>query len=408
MDTEVERVDDLDLNVDLDIASTEAMSCGVSGDTSLTSVWKLPQLPLTEAFGPFDPNYPAFDQELMITGAGHVQLRYRLDPGWLYTPSNYAFRSNVGAKTDREMDFLEEFVRKCLVDREPRRILEIGGNDLTLARRLSKIADAYTVCDPVLVDQHGEVVEGIEIVGRPVEVAIDTGDFQPPDLVVSRHTIEHISDPRSMFQKLADASSPGCLFVVELPSLKHLAEALRFDAVFHQHYQYFDVESAKRLIWECGAEYVDHTYNLKSSNGGSLVFAFRSGHPAQSPPDVDASQKLAMLQRRIAIFTQQFALAGEVLDTLPGPVYGYGAGHMLATLGYHLNTDFARLSCILDDDPGKHGMTYRNIDVSVRETGRVPISPESSFLITSMENLRPIHRRIQDFGPRRILHPMIT
>lgn len=98
----------------------------------------------------------------------------------------------------------------------------------------------------------------------------------------------------------------------------------------------------------------------------------------------------------------------EELDALPGPVYGYGASLMLATPGYHLQTDFSQLTCVLDDDVARDGATYENIPVTVRHTAKVAPAPNSSYLITSLENIRPICRRILELTPRRILVPPVN
>jgi hypothetical protein len=101
-------------------------------------------------------------------------------------------------------------------------------------------------------------------------------------------------------------------------------------------------------------------------------------------------------------------IMGELLDALPKPVYGYGASLMLATLGYHLGTDFSAVNCILDDDPLRDGATYENIPVTVKHSTKVAPLPNSSYIITSLENIRPIYRRILELSPRRILIPLIN
>lgn len=93
---------------------------------------------------------------------------------------------------------------------------------------------------------------------------------------------------------------------------------------------------------------------------------------------------------------------------MPGPVYGYGASLMLATMAYHLQTDFSQLDCVLDDDVSRDGATYENIPVTVRHTAKVAPAPNSSYLITSLENIRPIFRRILELNPRRILVPPVS
>ena len=46
--------------------------------------------------------------------------------------------------------------------------------------------------------------------------------------------------------------------------------------------------------------------------------------------------------------------------------------------------------------------------MTVRHTPTVAPAPKSSYLITSLENVRPIYRRILELTPRRILVPLIS
>jgi hypothetical protein len=52
-------------------------------------------------------------------------------------------------------------------------------------------------------------------------------------------------------------------------------------------------------------------------------------------------------------------------------------------------------------------MTYKNVPVKVKFTGNETPPPNSSYIITSLENIRPIYRRIQDLTPRRVLIPIV-
>lgn len=83
----------------------EIRVCGTSGTEEFHSLWKLPSLPLTERFGPYNPNHAlAFDQELLISlPTGHVQLRNQLDPNFLYNSSDYSFRTGGGGTNPAEM-----------------------------------------------------------------------------------------------------------------------------------------------------------------------------------------------------------------------------------------------------------------------------------------------------------------
>ena len=122
---------------------------------------------------------------------------------------------------------------------------------------------------------------------------------------------------------------------------------------------------------------------------------------------LDLAARIAWIEKRIELYREQMAVMADLLAALPKPVYGYGASLMLSTLGYHLKTDFSALECILDDDPTRDGATYENVPVTVRHTAKVAPAANSSYLITSLENLRPIYRRILELAPRRILVPAI-
>jgi len=138
------------------------------------------------------------------------------------------------------------------------------------------------------------------------------------------------------------------------------------------------------------------------------MFAFRRGQRDSLPPSVDVAGKVAWLKQRITLFNQQMEITGLLLDQLTGPIYGFGAAHMLATLDYHLGHRVKNLACILDDDTKKEGFSYRNVDVNVRSTSVFLPPNQSNYMITSMENVRSIFMRIQTLNPRRILVPQIS
>jgi hypothetical protein len=383
--------------------------CGVSDATQFHTLWKLPALPLTERFGRFCPDRPlAYDQELVISiPTGHVQLRYQLDPPILYTDSEYSFRTGASDKSRSGVAFFLEYLQRLTGGRSFSSMADIGGNDLYVARQLAAQCRHRAVIDPICASVDGQEIDGIRVLGRFIEQVDLAHDLPPLDLVVCRHTLEHIAQPRAVIRQWFAQCRPDCLYVSEVPCFANLVEAQRFDAVFHQHLHYYDLDSFRHLIWECGGEYLGHAFHHQGSCGGALLVAFRRAQTAQPKPVLDLPARIAHFERRIARYREQMAIMGELLEALPRPVYGYGASLMLATLGYHLRTDFKTLECVLDDDPARDGTTYENVPVTVRHTAKAAPPPNSSYLITSLENIRPIYRRLLELSPRRILVPLI-
>lgn len=388
----------------------EIKVCGISDASEFHSLWQLPGLPLTERFGRYNPDLNlAFDQELLISlPTGHVQLRNQLDPKILYGDADYSFRTGGSDKSRKGVDFFLAYLGKLTSGRSFSSAVDVGGNDLFVARGISGLSKHCAVVDPICASIDGQTLDGIKVFGRFVEEVDFSSDMPRPDLVVCRHTLEHIVSPRQLIEQWFQQCDPDCLYVAEIPCFENLVESLRFDAIFHQHVHYFDLDSFRHLLWECGGEYLGHTFNHQGSCGGALLVAFRRAKAKQAKPHIDLAARISGFERRISLYKNQMAVMRELLDALPKPVYGYGASLMLATLGYHLQTDFSSLECILDDDVSRDGATYENISVTVRHTAKVSPAANSSYLITSLENIRPIYRRILELSPRRILVPMIN
>jgi hypothetical protein len=383
--------------------------CGISNDQEFHTLWKLPNLPLTELIGEYNENTESYDQELVISiPTGHVQLKYQLDTDILYTANEYSYRTGA-FRSNKAIIFFKDFVAKLAEGKVFNSIVDIGGNDLALVRMLMEYGHNHSVIDPICSSIDGQIIDNIKVIGKFIEEVDLSSDIEQPDLVICRHTMEHIARPKEVINQWFKECHPNALYVIEIPCFENLVESLRFDAIFHQHFQLFDLYSLRNLIWECGGEYISHSHYHQGSCGGSLIIAFKKAKELQPRPEqVNISERINYIESRISAFTNQMQILGQLLREMPGPVYGYGAGLMLATFGYHLNTDFKELVCILDDDPEKDGMTYRNVPVTVRSTQKVQPSENSSYLITSMENLRPIYKRILELTPRRIISPLIS
>jgi hypothetical protein len=384
-------------------------TCGISETHDFHTLWKLPRLPLTERFGSYRRSDElAFDQELVISvPTGHVQLRHQLNSDTLYSEAHYSFRTTVSKTARSGVKVFLEFLNRAAGGRAFESLADVGGNDLFVAREFAGCIPHRAVIDPICRSIDSETVDGIRVFGRFIENVDLSGEMVPPDLLICRHTLEHIACPKDVIRQWFKQCNPSCLYVVEIPCFENLVESFRFDAILHQHYHYYDLGSFRRLLYECGGEYLCHEYNHQGSCGGTLLIAFRRAVEPQPKISLDLEARIAYYEQRISGYRQQAAIMGELLNQLPKPIYGYGAGLMLATLGYHLRADFSLLECILDDDAAKDGATYENLPVTVRHAAKINIPKNSSYIVTSLENLRQIYCRIQELTPRRILVPLI-
>jgi hypothetical protein len=80
---------------------------------------------------------------------------------------------------------------------------------------------------------------------------------------------------------------------------------------------------------------------------------------------------------------------------------------MLPVLDYHLGDVLANtLEAVLDDDPGKDGMMYANMPLRIERPAQAGNLDADTVVVTAIDNVTPILRRLLDVRPRHIVLPL--
>jgi len=386
-----------------------ASTCGVCGAENLTGLWELPSLPLTETYGVFTDDYPNFDQEVQICeDCGHFQLGNRVSPDFLYSPENYAFQS-LAAKRAVEEKLFVDFISRFIPD-SVGSILEFGANDLSLANQLAKLGKQVIAVDPLVSQAPAD--KKISTFPAMVEHFLEA-ETQYFDLIVARHTLEHVDNPLRLLSRIFERVSRRGVVALEFPSLDLLVASQRGDAFFHQHYHYFDLASVHRLARGLGVNILGYSQNRQGSNGGSIMVALGTSGALLDLSQFEASRGIAFGTERASNraigfekFRSGFVAQMENMITLIDlnkPLVGLGAGLMTPIFDYHLKGAIGHLPMILDDDSSKHGTSYRNLDVPIKLPNKASLPPGFSALITSLENPKPMFARAVELGAQKVL-----
>lgn len=379
--------------------------CEVCGSSS-ERLFTLRNLPLTDTFlrpGQQAPSpLRSFDCSFCLCEVcGHGQLSEVVSPALLYG-SSYGFRTSSSANAQKGTRFFLSFLDELRPGRTFRSVLDLGCNDLYLLRQLN--APTRIGIDPIWrgledtcpdpsLQVHGKTLEELDLKAICAE---------PPDLIVCRHTLEHMQSPRSVLVRLLEAAAPDALLVFEVPGLDILLARLRFDQVFHQHLQYFSRASFSRLLGEVGCRPLAYRENPR--DWGALAVAFQRGGGQDFLPPASS---LADASRRFQAFTALMGQAAERVLELPEPLLGFGASQMLPTLDYHLGGTLGRLSTVYDDDPSKDGLRYGNLPLRV--TAQLPPQrfQNHAVVLTALEHSAVLIRRLVELGgAREILSPL--
>jgi len=386
----------------------ECMLCG--GD--IESAIGLQNLPFTGVYGAYDPDSLnwAIDQELMICReCGHGQLKNMIDMSFLYG-ERYSFRTSASQTSRAAAAFFIDYMNRLFPGRTFNRIVDFGCNDAYLLKQLKQKGEHLLGVDLIWQNCESDF-EDEKIVVRGE--AIENIDFQDviggiPDLVLSQHTMEHISDPKRLLENLYTMANEKTVFLFEFPCFDLLLEHFRIDQIFHEHLQYFSLNSFAGLLNRVGFDLIDFTFNF--SHWGALLVAFKKANEHDTISVESRNQYPKILQSRIKScyqnFQQQMRTTRQAINEVESEgIWGYGAALMLPVLGYHLKTDFSEFVSILDDDPLKNGTGYVNLPVKIKQPDHFDYAG-ANICLTALDNRRPILKNLLSKDVRRIINPI--
>lgn len=384
-------------------------TCALCGSHRIDIVLSLPNLPLTGLVSKKHFGGPSeFNQALVkCYDCEHFQLLYVVPPDVLYG-ENYVYRTSANKQSATANTSYIKFVEAIIGDQRFNCILELGCNDgSTLARFADRSQELFGI-DPIWrLNSKPPEVANLNTIPKFIEdVNFCTDLSNPPDLILSSHNLEHIQCPEYQMHRVVEASADGALFVFEVPALEPMFDHRRYDKVFHEHLHYFSLNTLRSMINRLGCQLVHH--DMSATWGGSHQIAFRKARSASSitlfnQPSPSNEQILTgynWFRGELRAFT-------DMALNFPKPIWGYGAGQQLPVLAYHLQTDFHFLEGLLDDDPHRSGLGYRTIDLTITTPSNLPKQTisESTILVTALDSVRPILKRLNDFEPRHILLP---
>lgn len=379
--------------------------CVICGQIAIPII-NLPNLPLTDSYAisPVTNPLMGLDQNLLYCeSCGHGQLESLIAPNILYG-TNYCFRTSDSSTARKGTEFFISVLNEVAPNRNFKCVLDLGCNDLFLLDLLKDRAAHRVGIDPVWTGRENERGDkSIELFGMNFE-DVDLSQFpEKPDLIVCRHTLEHIVNPVEVVKSLINIAAKDAIFIFEVPGFDGLIQRYRFDQVFHQHAQYFSLASFLKMLAVAGGRHLLHRYNFH--DWGAMAVAFTKGAVDESLGVKHWS--IQDIADRYGIFQIQMQTAGKLLkDISNATIYGYGAAQMLPVIGYHMNTDFRELISIIDDDESKDGIGYWNLPVRVISRKKIGSLDKSIVLITAIDNIKPIINKLLVDRPRQILLPL--
>jgi SAM-dependent methyltransferase len=246
-------------------------------------------------------------------------------------------------------------------------VVEVASNDGYLLRNFVERGIPAIGIEPA-----ANVAEQAERQGIPTErmfLGRDTAERfvrerGQADLVVANNVMAHVPDLNDFAAGLALLLGPGGTLTIEVPHLLRLVEETQFDTIYHEHFSYFSLLTARHALARHGLFVVD--VEELPSHGGSLRIYARH-EPAATTPHVDdvvERERAAGLDRPdgYAAFAERVdAVREELLAVLQGArdegrqVAAYGAPAKGNTLLNFCGIGTELVEYTVDRSPHKQG-----------------------------------------------------
>lgn len=284
---------------------------------------------------------------LRCADCGHV-----FNPAFDYGEVPYAEKPNLMFNRGRLWSHFIRELQSDLLARLPDRptVLEIGHGDGSFIAALAtaRPQGRYVGFDPHGTQTANELVE------------FRNGLFEPsrhiaelkPDLIVSRHVLEHLGNPLGFLQLVAYAASAASRPVacyLEVPCIDRAIANRRTVDFYYEHNSQFTTESFERMLARAGAKVERIGYGYDSE----IIFAFLRFEPAAAHRDRQAAAAGFRAATSAAKPQIEAQLAELLARGLSIAIWG-GTGKSAAFVNRH-GLDAVRFPTVVDSDPDKAG-----------------------------------------------------
>ncbi|HEY2059575.1 MAG TPA: class I SAM-dependent methyltransferase [Amycolatopsis sp.] len=378
-------------------------TCRLCGSTALASVVDLGATPPCERFltaaqlAEPEPTYPLHLQ--VCTECWLAQIPPLITPEDTFT--DYAYFSSYSTSwVEHARKYVEESVERLGLGPDSL-VVEVASNDGYLLQHVVAQGIPCLGIEPSV-----NVGQAAREKGVPTKTAFlspETArdvreEHGPANLVAANNVYAHIPDIVGFTHGLRALVADDGWVSIEVQHLLTLIQDNQYDTIYHEHFQYYTVESARRALAVGGLSVVD--VELLPTHGGSIRLWARPAAVADEPSarmvDVLAREKAAGLHE-LSGYTEFAERVTRVrLDLLEflvkaakegKTVVGYGAPGKGNTLLNHCGIRPDLLAYTVDRNPYKHGRFTPGTRVPVLETDRIA-ADRPDYVLVLPWNLR--------------------
>jgi SAM-dependent methyltransferase len=298
--------------------------------------------------------------------SGLIQLKHLIPLEVLYPESHGA--GAVGALWEKHHQAFAQFLSSV----GPSAVLEIGGAHGILARNYKAFGTIrWTILEP-----NPSPVDGCD--ARFIRGFFDDKFVfgEPFDAVVHSHVFEHIYEPDEFMRHLSQFIQPGKHLVFSLPNMQIMLERKYTNCINFEHSVFLTEPYIEFLLAKHGFRVTRKRYFMDDHSifyAAVRDLAVRAGALPGGLYGKNRKLYLDYVDYHVQLIDD---LNGKIRAS-GGNVYLFGA-HVFAQYLIEFGLDTSRITCLLDNDPKKHGRRLYG----------------TSLKVTSPKILREVHKPV--------------
>jgi hypothetical protein len=353
-------------------------TCRICASPHLTPVLSLGNHRIAGAFADPNGNQPVqralplelvrCDMTLDEQACGLLQTKHTVPGSILY--SSYWYRSGVNRTMIENLHGIAAGVEAIVPLEAGDLVVDIGCNDGTLLDGYTAEGLRYVGFDPSDVARYA-TAKGYDVVRDffSGEGLRRRRPDQKAKAVTSIAMFYDLEQPRAFVADVASALAEAGIWVIELHYLPQMLERNAFDAIVHEHLEYYSLAVIERLIGEEGLEVV--SAELNDINGGSIrLFIGHEGRHQRTAEQAARLGELRVAEFELALDSPEpyetFRLGVErVRDELLAicrkvtddgkTIHVYGASTKGNTILQYAGIDSTLIAAAADRNPDKWG-----------------------------------------------------
>ena len=291
----------------------------------------------------------------------HLTAINKISADERYRKFDYSYTSNNSPVSRNHFYQISKIINKKFNLKIKDSIIEIGSNDGTFLKYIKKLSNISVLgvdpsrfmCD--LANKKGvRTYNNFFNLKNSKKIRNIYGNF---DLLYAANVFNHIDNPDNFLKGCSHILKNDGLIIIEVPDLESLIKSCGFDTIYHEHRQYFSIDSIKKILIKNNYQLLGYE-KINYMSGSLRVFAQKSNNNIKLEKD-SKRKKEKRFKNFIKFEEKIFFIKNEILNFIKKQkknnktIIGIAAATKGNTLLNFCGINYKDLKCIIENSPYK-------------------------------------------------------